>query len=358
MTTTNVQVFDPPICCSSGGCGPGVDPKLARVSSDLDWLRKQGVEVERYNLSSHPAAFAEQESVKQALENEGAGCLPLIVVNGSIVHKRDYPSRAELARLFSLVSKTGEIADLSNSRLPVEPANEAAACGPGCNCGVPSSARKARVAISLVVLLAFAGIATYKALSGTRQDGSTSLAGRQAGFTIAAAAQNAAPEKEPPSQDRVAPKKIQGMPEPRNSVTLADEKTAPSAEDALRIGSYIESMSELNKVAMGQDAVFIFVPSKTEGAASEPTRTAVLAAQKNLDPKEFKVGLYTLQPASSDYPAISSQVQVPAVLVLRKGRGMGAVSGEVTETKLLQAFVSASRGGGCCPSGSGASRCK
>ena len=30
-----VEVFDPPMCCSTGVCGPSVDPALARFSSDL-----------------------------------------------------------------------------------------------------------------------------------------------------------------------------------------------------------------------------------------------------------------------------------------------------------------------------------
>jgi hypothetical protein len=85
MQPAKLQVYDPPMCCSSGVCGLEVNPKLARFSSDLDWLRQQGVEVERYSLSSHPAAFAQQQAVKDALKNDGNDCLPLIVVKGTIV---------------------------------------------------------------------------------------------------------------------------------------------------------------------------------------------------------------------------------------------------------------------------------
>ena len=55
-----VRVFDPPMCCSTGVCGPSVDPELARFTADLDWLKKQGVQVERFNLSQQPGAFASQ----------------------------------------------------------------------------------------------------------------------------------------------------------------------------------------------------------------------------------------------------------------------------------------------------------
>lgn len=55
---TAVRIFDPAMCCSTGVCGPSVDPKLVRFSADLDWLKSQGVAVERFNLSQEPAAFA------------------------------------------------------------------------------------------------------------------------------------------------------------------------------------------------------------------------------------------------------------------------------------------------------------
>ncbi len=48
---SKVQVFDPPMCCSTGVCGPQVDPALVRFAADLEWLKASGVEVERFNLS-------------------------------------------------------------------------------------------------------------------------------------------------------------------------------------------------------------------------------------------------------------------------------------------------------------------
>ncbi|HEY0464381.1 MAG TPA: arsenic metallochaperone ArsD family protein [Polyangiaceae bacterium] len=30
-----LQVFAPPLCCSTGVCGPSVDPELAPFSADL-----------------------------------------------------------------------------------------------------------------------------------------------------------------------------------------------------------------------------------------------------------------------------------------------------------------------------------
>ena len=92
-----VRVFDPAMCCSTGICGPSVDPQLARFAADLDWLNSQGVSVERFNLSQQPAAFADDVAVKTALETKGEAGLPLVKVNGEVKSSGTYPSRDELA---------------------------------------------------------------------------------------------------------------------------------------------------------------------------------------------------------------------------------------------------------------------
>ena len=89
-----LEVFDPAMCCSSGVCGPSVDPLLSRFSADLDWLSGQKVVVTRYNLSQEPRAFASNPLVSAALKKEGPDCLPLIVAGGKIVSKKKYPRAA------------------------------------------------------------------------------------------------------------------------------------------------------------------------------------------------------------------------------------------------------------------------
>lgn len=94
-----VEVFDPPMCCSSGVCGPNVDPALASFAADLHWLAGQGIAVERFNLAQQPQAFAANEVVRGALKDRGNACLPLILLNGAVTSQGRYPNREELARL-------------------------------------------------------------------------------------------------------------------------------------------------------------------------------------------------------------------------------------------------------------------
>lgn len=99
-----MRVFDPPMCCSTGVCGPSVDPVLPQFASDLEWIRGQGVEVERYNLAQQPQAFAASETVKAVLRRFGTGCLPLVLVDEEVAHQGSYPSRELLCQLLGLSS--------------------------------------------------------------------------------------------------------------------------------------------------------------------------------------------------------------------------------------------------------------
>lgn len=115
--SVTIRVFDPAMCCSTGVCGPSVDPELARFAADVDWLQKQGVTVERFNLSQQPAAFAETAAVKEALAR-GTEVLPIVVVGDRVAVEGSYPSRETLAALAGVVVKK------------LAPAPTSGCCGP------------------------------------------------------------------------------------------------------------------------------------------------------------------------------------------------------------------------------------
>ncbi|HMO15551.1 MAG TPA: arsenite efflux transporter metallochaperone ArsD [Pirellulaceae bacterium] len=96
-TMKTIQVYDKPMCCSTGVCGPDVDPVLPKFAADLDWLKNQGHNVERYNLAQQPQAFIENKAIHHLLSTGGTDCLPVVVVDGEIVSQTVYPSREDLA---------------------------------------------------------------------------------------------------------------------------------------------------------------------------------------------------------------------------------------------------------------------
>lgn len=101
---TQIEVFDPPMCCSSGVCGPSVDPLLAAFAADVEWLSAQGVTVTRHNLSQDPQPFVSNRRVLDLMQREGNQCLPIVLVNGEELGHGSYPRREELARAAGLVA--------------------------------------------------------------------------------------------------------------------------------------------------------------------------------------------------------------------------------------------------------------
>jgi hypothetical protein len=100
-----ITVYDPPMCCSTGVCGPQVDPKLAQFAGDLDWLKQRGVKVERINLAQEPGRFVENAAVKAILDRSGGDDLPAIVVGDTLVANGRYPGRDELAAFVGISSE-------------------------------------------------------------------------------------------------------------------------------------------------------------------------------------------------------------------------------------------------------------
>mgnify|MGYP001166000839 CR=1 FL=1 len=321
MDTFKLQVYDPPMC----GCGNDANPELSRFASDLDWLQLHGVEVKRFNLSSNPAAFAEQKDVSKILQEEGNDCLPLIVVNGLIMSKGLYPSRSQLVKFVGIGNENAE------------PENQGT-CGPSCCCcgsGTPSSSSKMKRAVFLIVLLAVGGIFAYKA-SIKQKDSQNIASKKNIEFTVVKTSSKAVPET-----------KLSTVKPETENVTVREP-----VKEGKKIGEYLTSLSDLDKIVLNQDAVFIFVPTAKDELADNKIKDAVIAAQRTLKENNVTVGLYTLSPSSPDYFMLSAKVASPAILVAGRGRGMGVVSGEVTEAKLLQAYMASLRGGGCCGSSS------
>lgn len=104
MIPHRLQVFDPPLCCSTGVCGPEPDPALARFSADLKWAESRGVTVERYSLSREPEIFVRTPAVADAFHRRSVAALPLVLVDGELLSEGAYPTRTALAARLGLAS--------------------------------------------------------------------------------------------------------------------------------------------------------------------------------------------------------------------------------------------------------------
>lgn len=118
---TTIQVFDPAMCCNTGVCGVDVDQSLVTFAADVDWAQQNGAQIERFNLSQQPMAFAESAIVKGLLERTGQTVLPVTLVDGQLALAGRYPSRDDLARWTGLQPQPSET-------------KEAASCCSGSRC--------------------------------------------------------------------------------------------------------------------------------------------------------------------------------------------------------------------------------
>ncbi|MGK3722897.1 arsenite efflux transporter metallochaperone ArsD [Priestia megaterium] len=100
-----VEIFDPAMCCSTGVCGPSVDPELTRVASAIFTLEKKGFDITRYNLTSQPDKFVDQVEVNKILMDKGPDALPVVLVDGEVEKIGSYPTNEEFAEWFGINSE-------------------------------------------------------------------------------------------------------------------------------------------------------------------------------------------------------------------------------------------------------------
>lgn len=109
-----LTIFDPAMCCDTGICGVDADTALIEFASDLDWLQKNGVQVQRFNLAQEPAAFINDPMIKAEINESGESCLPLLVLEGEVISRGVYPDRQQLQSwtgIEPLQPATGNVAE-------------------------------------------------------------------------------------------------------------------------------------------------------------------------------------------------------------------------------------------------------
>lgn len=95
-------IFDPAMCCSTGVCGPGIDPELLRVSTVLNNLQRKGIVVERHNLTNNPGIFVENRIINDLLNSDGVDLLPVTVVDNQVVKTKAYPTNEEFCEMLDI----------------------------------------------------------------------------------------------------------------------------------------------------------------------------------------------------------------------------------------------------------------
>ena len=97
-----IEIYDPPMCCPSGLCGPSIDPVLVKMNDAILALRKQGVKVERYSLAQQPGEFMNNKTVAELLHKNGKKVLPITIVNNKVLKTGEYPSYEDLCNALGI----------------------------------------------------------------------------------------------------------------------------------------------------------------------------------------------------------------------------------------------------------------
>ena len=195
----------------------------------------------------------------------------------------------------------------SDQKSTTNEVEKTAQCEPGCNCGKTGLGTKGKTIICLVVVFAATAVLSrsiaIKAVNGNVK-GQTAFA------------------------------------------------STAQIETKLSWGEPLKDMATLNQVAAQKNAVFMYLSERGKGF-DEAIKQQVEKAAGKVQSGGVKIACCMLDTGSQDYAQITSQVSAPCVLAMIKGGGVAVVSGEITEAKLLQAIVAASRPSGCCPGGGG-----
>lgn len=241
-----------------------------------------------------------------------------------------------------------------------EPEGDASCCDAACACNARGLSTKVRVAVCLLVVLAAVAVVSLgsanKARTATKTDpfatASAAAAPIAAPATNAPAAATAA--KPAPTTTDLSGSLGTAAPTPAPATGKPAAPAATKAEPTAVWGPALSSLASLNQLAVDKDAVFVFLPAK-DGKQTETIRAQVEAAVRKSQSRGSAIAAYTLSSDAKEYAQVTSQVSAPCVLAMVKGAGAIPVSGEITEVKLLEALVTASRPSSCGPSGCGPS---
>jgi hypothetical protein len=119
-------IFDPAMCCSTGVCGPSVDPQLLRVSTVINRLKNKGIVVERHNLTNNPQSFVDNTIINELLNSYGVDILPITVLDGKVVKTKTYPTNEEFSKMLDIPE------EYLKTKIQIKPKANSCGCKDGC----------------------------------------------------------------------------------------------------------------------------------------------------------------------------------------------------------------------------------
>ena len=92
----DIELFDPPMCCPTGLCGPTLDQTLLDVNEMVLAIKSTNISIERYQMTSHPQAFINNADVMRLVREQQMAALPITIVKGKVIKVGAYPTLPEV----------------------------------------------------------------------------------------------------------------------------------------------------------------------------------------------------------------------------------------------------------------------
>ena len=196
-------------------------------------------------------------------------------------------------------------------------------CSPGAVSG-----KKWKTLVSVTIIIAAIAVGTNSFLSGNSAQSHTTVPAKSfsAGLTQVPAV--------------TAESNSQGKPETK--------------QEEVALNQVLDSLQSLDTLAADKDVVFLVLPGEAQITSLEvPKQVGTVA--NNLWKSGQRIAVFTLKGSSQDYNRLVSHFSVkafPSVVILGRQGSASAVSGDISEARLYNAFVLASKSVSCCPTGS------
>lgn len=91
-----IVIYDPPMCCSSGVCGPNPDQTLIEFQDIYTQLKQSGHDIERYVITQSPEKFKKNPQIIKLIQEQQLKVLPITTIDGVVIKTGSYPTMAEL----------------------------------------------------------------------------------------------------------------------------------------------------------------------------------------------------------------------------------------------------------------------
>jgi len=94
-------IFEGPMCCPTGVCGPNLDKNLIDITEALKKLaiEYKDLKITRANMSFNVEMLLKTPVIRDLVKANGPSILPVTLIDGNIVMKQKYPRYEELKEL-------------------------------------------------------------------------------------------------------------------------------------------------------------------------------------------------------------------------------------------------------------------